>query len=341
MCFYLVGPTAVGKTEIAAAVAERCGAEIISADAFGIYRGLPILTAKPTPATLARVPHHLVGEIPLAQAFDVAQFVALAHSRAQEIAARGRHVLVVGGTGLYVRALMHGLADLPKADPQLRAELDLLPLAELQRRYAELDPPGARRIDLGNRRRLIRALEVCLLTGKPFSTFRGGGWKPWPQLPGPLPLPLSPQSVESGSANAGMTSGASASTGFLLLRERGELYARIDERVRAMFRSGVVDEVRRSLAEGPIGPTAAQALGLREVQALLRGEIDKPAAVARLQQATRRYAKRQLTWFRRDRNFEQLNLTTNFPDSESVITHIAERILSAGRTPSPPRAAAG
>ena len=121
--FIIAGPTAVGKSELAVAVAERCGGEIVSADAFQVYAGLDLLTAKPSPALRARVPHHLIGEIPLTQSFDVAQFLTLAGSRIDEIRERGRIPIVVGGTGLYVRALTHGLADLPSAETAVRKQL--------------------------------------------------------------------------------------------------------------------------------------------------------------------------------------------------------------------------
>ena len=170
--FLILGPTAVGKSDIAAAVAERCGGEIVSADAFQVYAGLDLLTAKPTAEVRARVRHHLVGEIPLTQSWDVAQWLDAARSRIAEIHARGHVAIVAGGTGLYIRALTRGLADLPPASPELRAELEAQPLAELARRLAELDPEGASRIDLKNPRRVVRALEVCLLTQRPFSSFR-------------------------------------------------------------------------------------------------------------------------------------------------------------------------
>lgn len=274
---FIVGPTAVGKTELAAAVARRIDAEIISADAFQIYQGLDLLTAKPNAALLAQARHHLIGEVPRTENFDVAKFLALATARAREIAARGKRVLVVGGTGLYVRALTHGLSELPPSDPQLRAALEAASLLDLQERYAALDPAGALKIDDKNKRRLVRALEVCLLTGQPFSAFR----EEWAQP-------------------------AKIGYGFLLIRDRTELSARSDARVVQMFKEGLPDQVRRA---GEIGATAAQVIGLREVQACLRGELSESAAITQIQQATRRYAKRQMTWFRRETMFVPLNLT--------------------------------
>ncbi|RYD85537.1 MAG: tRNA (adenosine(37)-N6)-dimethylallyltransferase MiaA [Verrucomicrobiaceae bacterium] len=274
--FYLAGPTAVGKTDVALAVAEKLGAEIVGCDAFQVYEGLPVLTAIPPPEALSQVPHHLIGEIPLSQSFDVAQYRTLALERITEIHNRGKPALVTGGTGMYLRALTRGLADLPPADPTLRVELDSKGLEKLQERLWELDPVGFSQVDLKNRRRVIRALEVCILTGKPFSQFR----QEWD-------TPLSDLK------------------GVLLTRERTELNARINRRVLEMFESGVVNEVANA---GSVGTSAAQALGLREVQAVLEGELSLEEAISRIQQATRHYAKRQITWFRKEPWLEPINL---------------------------------
>lgn len=276
------------------AVAERCGGEIVSADAFQVYEGLEILTAKPAPALRARVPHHLVGEIPLMQSFDVAQYLRLAQERIAAIRARDRIPIVVGGTGLYLRTLTHGLADLPPADPDLRTRLDAQTTDELVRQFAALDPAGHERLDLQNRRRVIRALEVCILTGRPFSSFR----EQW--------------SIPPVSA-----------TGVILNRPREELHHRIDRRTEAMFAAGVVDEVR---AAGPVGPTASQTLGWREIGALLAGTMSQLDCVREIQQSTRRYAKRQLTWFRREPHLEWIDLA----DEEMPVTLVEDLASRAG-----------
>ncbi|MEI8343057.1 MAG: tRNA (adenosine(37)-N6)-dimethylallyltransferase MiaA, partial [Verrucomicrobiota bacterium] len=153
--FFIVGPTGVGKTGIAAQVAARCNAEIIGADAFQIYSGLDILTAKPSPELLKKIPHHLVDVIPPAQDFDVAQYLEMAGKAAQEIHSRGRLPIVAGGTGLYVKALTHGLSDLPKSNPALREKLEGCSLENLREQLQELDPDCAARIDLKNARRLV------------------------------------------------------------------------------------------------------------------------------------------------------------------------------------------
>jgi tRNA dimethylallyltransferase len=282
--FFIVGPTATGKSEIAAEIACRLNAEIVSADAFQIYHALDRLTAKPGKTTLAKAPHHLLGVVPLSAEMNAEKFRAAAVGAIQDIQARGKHAIVVGGSGLYVKALTHGLSRLPAADPNLRARLDELSLDELCRQLLQLDPVTARTIDLKNRRRVTRALEICLLTGRP----------------------VSEQRVVAADAVRGQPRSASTATGVFIFRDRGELYERIDRRVEKMFADGVVEEVA---TQRELGSTAEKALGLREIQALLAGELSEPECIARLQQATRRYAKRQLTWFQRQSNFEPLNLS--------------------------------
>jgi len=289
--FFIVGPTATGKSEIAAEIARQLDAEIVSADAFQIYRGLDLLTAKPDRKTLAKAPHHLLSAVTLSEEMNVEKFRALAAAAIQDIQARGKHAIVVGGSGLYVKALTHGLARLPSASDALRKELNQATVEELHARLHTLDPEGAQRIDHKNKRRLLRAVEVCLLTGEPFSSQRAE-WR-----------------------NTG-----SASKGVLLFRERTELYERIDRRVEKIFTEGVVEEVR---AARDLGPTAQKALGLREIQALLAGELSEPECIAKIQQATRRYAKRQLTWFPRQSNFEPLNLSLH--GSSEATESIAQR----------------
>ena len=294
--FFLLGPTAAGKSELAVEVALKCNAEIVGADAFQVYEGLELLTARPEADLLAKVRHHLIGEIPPGKKFDVAQYRALALDRVREIEGRGKRALVVGGTGLYVRALTQGLSELPEGNAELRRGLDGMTLVQLQEKYAALDPRGIERIDRLNRRRLVRAIEVSLLAGAPFSSLRAD----W-----------------SGERIAGGTA-----AGVVLEREREELYGRIDERVRRMFAEGVIEEVRTA---GQLGPTAAQAIGYAEIAALLRGEMGMNDCAAAIQQRTRRYAKRQLTWLRRENIFFKINLTNN-PQSETPRSEVAEVI---------------
>lgn len=293
--FVIAGPTSVGKSELAVRLAELCGGEIVGADAFQIYQGLRLLTAQPDAESRARVPHHLIGEVPLRQAFDVAQYRVIAQRRIEEIRARGRLPIVVGGTGLYVRALMRGLADLPAADAGLRRRLSARTLKDLQSQLAELDPEGARTIDGQNPRRVVRALEVCLLTGRPFSSFR----EQW-----------------AGEPNEEFR-------GVLLVRGREDLHGRIDARVEGMFRAGVVEEVASC---GEIGATAQQALGRREIQALLDERMSREECIAAIQRGSRRYAKRQMTWFRKEPSLAPIS--AGAPDGLELM----ERLIQAAQS---------
>jgi len=277
--FFVVGPTATGKSEIAADVATEVGAEIVSADAFQIYRGLDLLTAKPETGTLAKVPHHLIGTMSILDKMSAAKFRERALVAISEIHSRSKLAIMVGGSGLYIKALTHGLSSAPAADPDLRARLNELSLRDLQNKLLGLDPEAASKIDLKNRRRLVRAIEIHLLSRQKPSGHRTEWTRDVP------------------------------SSGVFVFRERDELYDRINRRVKAMFDDGVIEEVRGA---GGMSETASKMIGLREIRELLDG----PAAagsilqcVAAIQQATRRYAKRQLTWFRRQTNFQPLNLS--------------------------------
>jgi tRNA dimethylallyltransferase len=279
--FFIVGPTATGKSELAADVAREIGAEIVSADAFQIYRGLDLLTAKPGAGTPAKAPHHLIGMMSIDEEMNAEKFRSAALRAIKEIHSRGKLAFVVGGSGLYIKALTHGLAVLPQVDPKLRAKLNALSMDELRAQLFDVDPETTRQIDTRNRRRLVRALEICLTTGKRASDQR----KQWPAL---TRIPAK---------------------GVFVFRDREELYARINDRVEAMFENGVIEEVRTA---GATSATASQMIGFREIHELLAGPADAGSilqCVAAIQQATRRYAKRQLTWFRRQTNFEPLNLS--------------------------------
>jgi tRNA dimethylallyltransferase len=295
--FFIVGPTATGKSELAADVALRIDAEIISADAFQVYEGLDLLTAKPDATTLAKATHHLVGGVALTEEMNAEKFRGRAFEAIAAIHALGKRVVVAGGSGLYIKALTHGLSKLPPASAELRKELNALETAELGQRLAALDPATAGKIDLRNRRRIIRALEICLITGQPAATQRTS-WQ------------------AQGSALS--------AAGVFLWRDRQDLYARIDRRVEAMFDQGVVEQVRQV---NDLGATAAGMLGLMEIRALIEGSISRPESIAAIQQATRRYAKRQLTWFRRQTSFEPLNLSLLSHDA--AVEGITERALAS------------
>ena len=246
----------------------------------------------------------------------------------EEINSRCKLAIVVGGSGLYIKALTHGLAPLPESDPELREKLNAMSLDDLISQLVELDPETARKIDLKNRRRVVRALEICLVTGKSASAQRqqwigdagnprSGGLKSAAGAIGRSPL------LET--AQTGLS--ASHAKGVFLFRDRQELYERINQRVEMMFEHGVIEEVRIA---GEISQTASQMIGLREIRELLAGKKSIPQCIAEIQQATRRYAKRQLTWFRGQTNFSPLNLS--FLTHNEAVKWISLRILSEAGT---------
>jgi tRNA dimethylallyltransferase len=271
----LVGPTAAGKTELALALAERLGAEVVSADAMLVYRGMDIGTAKPTPEERARVPHHLVDLVDPGEEFSVARFQPLARAAIAGVLGRGRLPLLVGGSGLYFHAVVDEFV-FPPTDPAVRARLEAEAagsgLPELYRRLAAADPAAAARIQPGNLRRTVRALEVMELTGRSFSSFRAA-----------MDDPVSRYRLTV----LGVDPGAE------LLR------ARVAERVAAMAAAGLVEEVRR-LAERPLSRTARQALGYKELLDAIEQGTPVAEALEAVVRRTRAYARRQLAWFRRD-----------------------------------------
>ncbi len=270
----IVGPTGSGKTRLALEAAEALGGEVVSADAFAVYRGMDIGTDKPGPEDRRRVPHHLLDVADPGSRFSAGEFVRLADRAIAGIRSRGRIPVVAGGTHFYVRALLLGLFPSPPADPGLRARLegewDEDPEG-VRRRLAEVDPESARRIARGDRQRILRALEVYELTGSPLSEH----WRRQPNRPRYEALLAAPR------------------------RDRAELYARIDARVETMFSAGLVEEVRALLRSGvPPDSHAMKAIGYREVVAFLRGEMGLDEARERTRISTRHLAKRQLTWLR-------------------------------------------
>ena len=280
----LAGPTAVGKSEIAVLLAEKLGGEIISVDSMQVYRGLDIGTAKPSPEERARVPHHLIDVVELTEPFDAARFIALAHRAVADIQGRGRLPILCGGTGLYFKVFLEGLGQVPPADAALRAALGAIPLPELLRELAERDPVTYERIDRQNPRRVIRAIEVIRLTGRPFSVQRAN-WD---------------HAARSTQHDV---------NGFGLARSAADLRQRIDARVDGMFRRGWVAETEQLLKRGLAqNQTALQALGYRQIVEHLRGERSLPETIELARIRTHQFAKRQMTWFRRQLQLTWINL---------------------------------
>ena len=288
---FLVGPTAVGKSETALLLAEKLGGEIISVDSMQVYRGLNLGTAKPSAAEQRRVPHHLLDVAELHEPFDAARFVTLAEQAVIQIQSRGHIPIFCGGTGLYLKAFLDGLGEAPPSDPRLRAELEAAPLAELLRELEQHDPATFAKIDRQNPRRVVRAVEVIRLTGKTFSGQRAE-WSSKVQSPKSKVI-------------------------FALSRSSADLHQRIHARVDQMFAAGLVDETRHLLTHGlEQNRTAMQAIGYRQVVEHLRGERDLPATIELVKIKTRQFAKRQMTWFRRQLNCEWLELA---PDARAEI----------------------
>lgn len=293
----------MGKTAVGIALAQRLGGEIVSADSRQIYRYLTIGTAQPTPEERAAVPHHCVDFVEPNRVYTVAEFKADAERALDDILQRGKQPLVVGGTGLYIKALVDGLTFTQVAgDEALRRELEREAEeqgnAALHARLAAVDPETAVRLHVNDRKRIVRALEVYLLTGKPLSYWH---------------------------TQAGREPPRYEFRQFGLAMPREALYARINDRVKKMLAVGWVDEVRNFLARGYDPASLAwESLGYRYLLAYLRGEVDLTTAIALTQRDTRRFAKRQLTWFRADRRIQWFNLLPNFDPAQ-----VAERVLAS------------
>ena len=275
-CWYLTGATASGKSALSLALADRLDAEIISLDSMAVYLGMEIGTAKPEAAEREQVPHHLLDLVAPNEEFSVSQYLAAAHRAIGEIKSRGREVLFVGGTPLYLKSLLRGMFEGPKANLELRAVLEKE--AEdggrhaLHARLSEVDPDAGKRIHPHDTRRIVRALEVFQTTGKTISSFQSHFAK-------------------------GRT--ADECRVFVLDWPRDVLHQRINERVDRMFAAGLVDEVQGLLAQyGQLGRTAAQAVGYREVLQYFDRVRDLPETIEVTKARTRQFARRQLIWYR-------------------------------------------
>ena len=291
----LSGPTGSGKSELAVRLAECIGGEIVNADSMQVYRGMDIGTAKPPAEALARVPHHLLNIVSPEFNFTASDFRREAAAAIADIDDRGRKAIVVGGTGLYIRALLEGLVDSPTGDPQLRQQFSAVAGEELLRRLFLVDPDTASRLHPNDRMRIVRALEVFSQTGRPISAFR--------------------------SEHA--FSGTYYTTLKLAIQvERQELYRRIDNRVEQMLRDGLVAEVRSLLASGyGLELKALRSIGYKEISAHLAGEIPLDEAVDLIKRDTRRYAKRQMTWFCRENDIKWLEYPESFAN---ILEHVIQ-----------------
>jgi len=301
----VVGPTAVGKSAVAVELAQALGAEIVSCDAMQVYRCMPILSQAPTHAQRVQVQHHLIDQIEPTQSFSVGEYRRMAGPIINQILERGKRALVVGGTGLYLKALTEGLCDAPPADVRIREQLWSEchggGSAKLYDRLRGIDSVAASRIHPNDARRIIRALEVYALTGRPISSW-------WRQ------------------ASTELLQGQVTIIG--LARDREELYRRIDGRVVHMvYEEGVINEVRR-LLRLPLSRTARQVHGLSDIAGYLAGRVSLKDTIALWQQRVRNYARRQLTWFRRVSEIRWVDVPADEHPWET-----AERLLDVVRRP--------
>ena len=299
----IVGPTASGKTALALAVADRLPVEIVSCDSQAIYRGLDIGTAKPSPEERARVPHHLVDVVEPAEDFSAARFAEEAEVAIAQIRARGRIPLLVGGTGLYLRSLLRGIFEAPPKDEALRRTLEARAAAEgpaaLHAELAQVDPETAARLPPNDVLRVVRALEVHALTGKPLSQHHREHEAQRPRHRA-LVLGVTPP--------------------------REELYRRVDLRAEQMFREGLQAEAVREAEKPGARAKLEKLMGYREALLLDAGAISYEAALERTRLEQRRYAKRQLTWFKAMPEVEWLPFP---PDVDAVAARIAEAVRAA------------
>jgi len=292
----LLGPTAVGKTGASILLARRLGTEIISADSMQIYRGMDIGTAKPGPAEMKEVPHHMIDILEPSERFSAGKYVEAVREIIDRLHRKEKVPLIVGGTGLYIKALTRGIFPAPGADHALREHLlreERESPGSLYRRLEEVDPGRAEELSPLDTRRVVRALEVVISTGRRMT-----------ELIREKTSPLSCDYIKIG-----------------LTRQRDELYRIIERRVEEMFEAGLLNEVRALLQRNP-SETPLQAIGYKEVIQYLEGKMDYPSLLQEVKKATRRYAKRQFTWFRKEEGIRWIDITGIYEPEE-----ILERIL--------------
>lgn len=273
---FIVGPTGIGKTEFALKLARKIGAEIISCDSMQVYKGMNVLSQSPEPSETKNIRYHLVRFLSLTKEYSAGSFIRKAASLIDDIIERKNLPIIAGGTGLYVKSLIDGLFPTPKADPKFRKKLyeyaSRYGNARLHKKLEKIDPVSARAIHPNNVRRVVRALEICHSTGRTITELKSGT----KGIAGKYRIKI-----------------------FGLTSSREKIYSGINDRVDDMFEEGLVREVKR-LSGKRLSKTAEGALGLKEVLKFLKGEIDLKTAKEMMKRRTRRYAKRQLTWFRAD-----------------------------------------
>lgn len=278
----IAGPTGSGKTELALRVAQALGGEIVNYDSVQVYRGFDIGSAKPAAAARALVPHHLFDIAAADEEFNAADYGRLARAACEEIAGRGKRAILAGGTFFYLRALLSGLPEMPGRDEAVRARIRAIARKRrgperLHRWLSKIDPRSGRKIAPADRHRVERALEVWITSGRPISS-----WEP--EAARELP-----------------------SVKLALTLERSQLHARLDARVEAMFRDGLIEETRALLEHFPDTARPFGTIGYKEAVAVVRGTMTEAAAIAETKRRTRAYAKRQLTWLRSERNVHWLD----------------------------------
>ena len=284
----IAGPTGAGKSELALRLAERLDGEIVNYDSVQIYRGFDIGSAKPSAESRARVPHHLFDIVDANAEFNASAYATLARATCEQIAGRGRRAILAGGTFFYLRALLHGLPDMPARDEAIRDRLRRIAThprgaERLHRWLSKVDPQSGKRIAPADRHRVERALEVWLTSRRPISEWERPG---------------------TGGTEA------MAATKIGLQVERSRLIERLDERVAAMYAAGLVDETRNLLTQFPRTARPFGAIGYAEAAAVVNGEMEVDAAIAETKRRTRAYAKRQMTWLRSERNVQWIDVTS-------------------------------
>jgi len=287
---FLVGPTAIGKTEVSFHLAQKINAEIISCDSMQVYKEINILNAKPPLEYIEKVPHHLIGIISVKEEFNVAKFYKLACRKIEEILKRGKIPLCVGGSGLYIDILLHGIFPFPDKDQNLRKMLFERALREgrhaLYEELKRVDPLSAQKIHPNDLKRIIRALEVYILAGSPLSEIK--------------------------SHRQGLLNFYKIRM-FGLITNRERIYNRIEERVEEMFEKGAVQEVERVFKIGP-SSTCMQLIGLKEIKEYLDKKISLEEAKILVKKNTKKFAKRQLTWFKKEKGISWIRIDNMRPE---------------------------